>query len=240
VRIFSDSETGRALFHWDTRRARSANPIAWLQEYSWGARLAKWGWFSVALLVEVCVMYLYGSPHRSSRQAAVQVQELFSTVLICAICLAGANSFRTERVTGAMELLLVSPLTPLQIVLGRLWGIWVHFFPAVFAVAFIWLSAGRFLSVNSSDAYLLISSYLFLPMLGLYISLFSWHLLVAWPVIFLSGVVVPIFVAQLVSDTTGNSVPVALIVAILVQAAAGGTALAVLRKKLERRSFAFN
>lgn len=53
VRLFSDSELWRTLLKWDSRKARSTHPIAWLQEYSWTARLAKWGWCALALVGEL-------------------------------------------------------------------------------------------------------------------------------------------------------------------------------------------
>ncbi len=50
--ILSKTATCRAVFRWDKGRAMDRNPIAWLQEYSWTAKLTKWGWFVVAIFAE--------------------------------------------------------------------------------------------------------------------------------------------------------------------------------------------
>ena len=42
----------------------------------------------------------------------------------------GSGSFRRERETGVLELLLVAPLSTHQIVWGRLRAIWGQFAPA--------------------------------------------------------------------------------------------------------------
>ena len=132
-----------------------------------------------------------------------------------------------------MELLLVTPLTPRQIIFGRLWGIWAHFLPAVLVVAAVWFTTGLFLSVLSAQSYLVISSFLFVPMLGLYISLLPLSLLLAWVLVFLLGVVLPAYIPMVLFGT--GTLTIGLI--IVLQATAGLTALAHLRKKLQDRSF---
>jgi ABC-type transport system involved in multi-copper enzyme maturation permease subunit len=233
VRAVAASITGQVVFRQDTRAARSRNPIAWLQEYSWSARLAKWGWLALALCVEIFEMFDWGD--LSTHRREITVQRALATVLVLGMALAGANSFRRERLSGAMELLLVTPLSPRQIIFGRLWGIWVHFFPAILALSVIWLTAGRyFLYVGvHGDLNLLIMSYLIVPIVGLLVSLLPWHLLVAWAVIFLVGAVLPIYLPQLFFEDRS----VAAFVALFLQGAVGLIALHLLQRNLRDRSF---
>jgi ABC-type transport system involved in multi-copper enzyme maturation permease subunit len=224
VRVFSESASWRLFFHWDTQRARSRNPIAWLQEYSWTARLAKWGWLALVAVTEfflICTALV-------EQRGTDRPQLLLAGLVLLGISMAGANSFRRERLSGAMELLLVTPLSPLQIILGRLWGIWVHFLPAVSTLSIIWIMAGGYLHVNAAEGYVIIASYLFIPMIGLYVSLFPWNVLVDCGVIFITGAVLPIYCGGML-----RSIPAA----ILIQAVTGVVALSLLYIKLQRRSF---
>lgn len=235
VRFFSDSEMWRALFTWDTRRARSAHPIAWLQEYSWTARLAKWGWCALALVGEVVVLVAITVAGRDQGY-----HFLLAGTVVMGMALAGANSFRTERLSGAMELLLVTPLTPLQLITGRLWGIWVHFFPAVAIIAFLWLGTGPLTKGHPEEAWGLVSSYLFVPMVGLYVSMLPWNVLVAWAVIFLAGVVIPFWGVDMIGDWVREPSPAERVGAVvMVQAAVGIISIWLLHRKLRTRSFQF-
>ena len=228
VRFFSESPDWRFLFRWDTRKARSTHPIAWLQEYSWSARLSKWGWCIFVTFVQLGV-----SLNDAGKQFPTP-QHVLALIVIVGIALSSANSFRTERLSGAMELLLVTPLTPLQIIGGRLWGIWVHFFPAMAIMSMLWIASAPLTRSDPSEAHLAISSYIFLPMLGLFISMLPWHVLVAWIVIFLTGTVIPLYLGVLISRTSG--LPFNPVVMTL-QALLGAAALLLLHYRLRTRSF---
>ena len=230
VRMFSDSDFWRALFTWDTRRARSAHPIAWLQEYSWTARLAKWGWCAIALVGEIVVLVMaIGAGRDRGYHVAL------ATMVVLGMALAGANSFRKERLSGAMELLLVTPLKPWQLIAGRLWGVWVHFLPAVAIIAFLWLGTGSLVKGNPEQAWVLVSSWVFMPMVGLYISMLPWNVLVAWVVIFICGALLPVWLVRLGGFSSGWEVWGT----ILVQAAVGIGSVLVLQEKLKSRNFQF-
>jgi ABC-type Na+ efflux pump permease subunit len=55
-----------------------------------------------------------------------------------------------EKKSGALELILVSPLTVDQIVFGRVWGLWKLFLPALLVAVGSDISLhGRFLAVFS-------------------------------------------------------------------------------------------
>lgn len=152
------------------------------------------------------------------------------------IALAGANSFRTERLTGAIELLLVAPLSPAKIIGGRLWGIWVHFFPAVAIVGFCWVTAAPLINARAGDAALLFSSYLFLPMIGLYVSIFPWNVLAAWIGIYFAGAVLPYLAGFLVVQ---NYPAYQIHFVVAIQAAMGMASLLLIWRKLETRTFVY-
>ena len=231
VRLFSDSELWRALLAWDTRKARSTHPIAWLQEYSWTARLAKWGWCALALFGELVVIVLsVGS--RGYHPGHL----VLAAMVALGIALAGANSFRTERLTGAIELLLVAPLSPLKLIGGRLWGIWVHFLPAVAIISFCWISAAPLLHGRPSEAAMLVSCYIFLPMIGLCISMLPWNTLVSWVAIYLVGAIAPFSVGLLLRHHVTPATQ--LVLAVSIQAVLGLASAFFLWHKLETRTFA--
>ena len=231
VRLFSSSELWQAILKWDTQKARSAHPIAWLQEYSWTARLAKWGWCALALIGEFFVVFLaVGSRYHPGHL-------ILSAAVTLGIALAGANSFRTERLTGAMELLLVTPISTIKLIGGRLWGIWVHFLPAVAIIGFCWYSVASLVASSRAEALLLFAAYLFVPMIGLYLSMFPWNVLVAWAAIYLIGAVIPFAIGILFRHELQMSERIVLTVTI--QAIFGLSALGLLHRKLHQRNFTF-
>jgi ABC-type transport system involved in multi-copper enzyme maturation permease subunit len=230
IRIFSESQAWHDIFRWDTQKARSRHPIAWLQEYSWSARLAKWGWCAFVVVAQFVVLVIGLASNKTFHTA----QLLLATVVVLGLALSGANSFRTERLTGAMELLLVTPLSPMKIIGGRLWGMWVHFFPAIMILVFLWIASAPLIRSKPGEAYLALSSYIFLPMIGLFISMLPWNVLVAAAVIFVLGAVAPIYVGNalaLLSDQSNLTVIIAL------QALLGFTALTLLYQRLRSRAF---
>src|SRR5439155_1939016 len=107
----------------------------WLQQYSWSARLAKWGWCLGVVLLE-CVLI---TDHSLSN--VWDGQYLLAALLIVGVAFIASGSFREECQTGAMELLLVTPLKVRQILGGRIRGVWGQFLPAtaVLALAWLWL-----------------------------------------------------------------------------------------------------
>ncbi|MBM3832641.1 MAG: hypothetical protein FJ403_05095 [Verrucomicrobia bacterium] len=120
VKFFSSSDFWRAFFRWDKSRTLDRNPIAWLQEYSWTARLTKWGWFGVIMIGELLMLFNYAFFFLWQLRLAL--------VLALGMAFTSAWSFRRERQSGALELLLVTPLQAGQLIRGRLWGLWAHFF----------------------------------------------------------------------------------------------------------------
>lgn len=218
-----------SIFSWDTCTARDRNPIAWLQEYTPAARLAKWGWCILVLVVEAFALTLLVVSHDHGLQLAL------GTAVVLGISFSAANSFRTERLNGAIELLLVTPIPPWKLILGRLWGVWVHFFPAV-AIQFIaWKGSGGVVRNHPEFSYFLLSSYLFVPALGLYLSMFPWNVLVTWAAGFGIGVVLP----WLLTTPRAGAGIAAVQLGCLAQAMIGLGALMLLHLNLRNRAFCF-
>ncbi|MGA3180067.1 MAG: hypothetical protein ABSF38_06985 [Verrucomicrobiota bacterium] len=124
----------RRRFARQMRRTLEWNPIAWLQQYSWKARVSKWGLCLLFVLLECAETT--GSPSE-----ILQGQSLLLLILAATFTFVGVNGFLTEKKNGALELLLVTPLSPNQIIFGRVWGLWQQFLPAGLTLLFFWLGA---------------------------------------------------------------------------------------------------
>jgi ABC-type Na+ efflux pump permease subunit len=101
------------------------NPIAWLQQYSWKARLSKWGLCLLFILLE-CYIIDGNNP-----DALAGLVTALLLILAAAYTYVGVNGFLQEKKSGALELILVSPLAVQTILFGRVWGLWKQFFPSV-------------------------------------------------------------------------------------------------------------
>jgi ABC-type transport system involved in cytochrome c biogenesis permease component len=184
TRNFADSLFWREIFRWNTARTLDRNPIAWLQEYSWTARLTKWGWLALAIVGEVLgpqnVMWM----------------------LIGAVAFAAAASFRREQEVGSLELLLVTPLGEWQLIKGRLWGLFCHFLPAVL----VWTVFRYMLGVLDPrsgnylvDVLTLYSSFLTLPLLGFCLSFTRLNLIAAFLLCLIAGIFLPQWLGELLT-----------------------------------------
>jgi ABC-type transport system involved in multi-copper enzyme maturation permease subunit len=175
VKLFSTSEFWQAAFRWNKRRTLDRNPVAWLQEYSWTARLTKWGWFGLILVAEVLVMFNF----RIFDFFAWQVRLALAVAL--GMAFSAAWSFRREREMGALELLLVTPLQAWHLIGGRIWGLWCHFFPAVALLLFLWIYNPFYMPRRHIWMFWsFCASFLTLPIIGLHFSLTRLHFLVSW------------------------------------------------------------
>jgi ABC-type Na+ efflux pump permease subunit len=106
------------------RRTLEWNPMAWLQQYSWKARLSKWGLCLLFVLLECAII------DPAEPDALAGMVDALLLVLAAACTFAGVNSFLKDKRSGALELILVSPLSVKQIIFGRAWGLWKQFLPA--------------------------------------------------------------------------------------------------------------
>lgn len=187
-----ETEVRRALFaprFWPAAlrskaaRALHRNPVGWLQQRSAQARLVKWGWCAVAMLTVVAL---------AGETADVPAGLAWlQWLILLGLAFSAAASFRRERESGALELLLVTPLSPDQIIAGRLRGLWMQFLPAALVLAFAVNYLGTMVatapgvwSVQPRPVTALLpnflTDYLTLPVWGLFFSLRRLSFLGAW------------------------------------------------------------
>jgi ABC-type transport system involved in multi-copper enzyme maturation permease subunit len=148
---------------WELNR----NPIGWLERRSWSARIVTWSWMAVFL----CVYSSLLANLELYRRGFDLIQNLLAWLLILAVAISSAGSFRRERETGLLELLLVSPLREWQIIGGRLRGLWTQFIPAIFILLSCWLYLARFLTDTQNSSHEVLyygAALLTLPAFGLY------------------------------------------------------------------------
>jgi ABC-type transport system involved in multi-copper enzyme maturation permease subunit len=155
----------RRWLHWELQH----NPIGWLEQRSWSGRLVVWSWFAI-------VMCAYSSLFANIQlyhNAFDAVQTLLAAILALSIAVSAAGSFRRERESGVLELLLVAPLRESQIIGGRVRGLWGQFIPASVLLCGVWLYCATFMAVGSQIMSVLLFAVTFvtLPVVGLYFSL---------------------------------------------------------------------
>lgn len=203
ARTLTEARFLRGILRRRLRAMLEANPIGWLQQRAWGARMTRWSWCLIIILAECAVMAEFQS-NVFSEGWLVSGQYVLGALLLLSLAFCAAASFKEERETGALELLLVTPLTPRQIILGRVRGLWGQFLPALLLLAAAW----GWLVYDLSD-YLVryghidiqfwtlgfpawvASSFLTVPFIGLYFSARRLHFLNAWALTGLAGLLLP-------------------------------------------------
>ena len=191
VKIFSNSEFWQGFFHWNKSRTLNRNPVAWLQEYSWTARLTKWGWFVLVLLGEG-ILLTSGGSHGSALW-----QPLVIVALGLGVAFSAAGSFRREQQSGLLELLLVTPLAEQRLLRGRLWGICCHYFPALGLLWVGWIG-DQLLNSKFYNNELVAAmvpnpvAFVAIMVVGLYLSLTRLNFFLAWLLTWIIAFVVPI------------------------------------------------
>jgi ABC-type transport system involved in cytochrome c biogenesis permease component len=177
------------------RQKLERNPVGWLEQRSLSGRLALWGWVGM-----ITIFYCFALSIYSSYWDRLNIAHVWLLiVLLMSFAMCSAMSFRRERETGVLELLLVSPLKVQQILMGRLRGIWNQFLPAsvlffgcwvylYFAVRGVTLER---IPVPYSKLLLAATSFLSIPVIGLYFSLRQKHLLSAFLGTVILGVLIP-------------------------------------------------
>jgi ABC-type transport system involved in multi-copper enzyme maturation permease subunit len=228
----------RSVFRGKMRRALDRNPIGWLQQYAWSARLIKWGWCLFIVIVEC---WLITDP---SLEYLWSGQYWLNGLLLLSLAFSAAGSFRQERQSGAMELLLVTPLKVGQIIGGRLRGLWSQFLPAVVLLTLVWLHLLlqlQFLLPRYGDdpslvsMVFLLSSYLVLPVVGLYFSMRRSNFIVTWLLTLVCGICLPWLFGRFIALVSQAETP--FLIVLLSQAAVAGAAGWLLRCQLVQRRF---
>jgi len=187
-RIFFTPVFWASIFKRWMRWVLNRNPIGWLEQRTWTGRIASMVWFAIMISFSSVVLtyptFYYGD-------GLVMLNGLMG-LLLASIAYVAAGSFRRERETGALELILVTPLDEKQIIFGRLNGLWLQFLPAALLWGAVecysfWLihkfaphndhmdGAHRVMAVLPLGI-----GYFVVPAIGLYFSLRTRFVLLAW------------------------------------------------------------
>jgi len=207
-----------------------------LQEYSWTARLTKWGWCLAILAAELVL-----AGKEFSDGYASGWQPVVTLALGLGVAFSAANSFRRERDEGLIEILLVTPISPARLMLGRLWGLFSHFFPA-FAVLWVFY-AGEFFLGGRGGAGGGVSfwpdpaAFAAVMLAGVWLSLGRLNFFVAWLLAWLLAILLPNVMVALVSlldfgGPTGSGIFIAVL-----QLALCALAGRLLHRSLTQRRF---
>ena len=144
------------------------NPIGWLEQRRWSGRLVTWTWFAIIVSVQSTAMM-----DNSFLYCYAVWETLLAWLLTISMAASAAGSFRRERETGVLELLLVSPLTSTEIIGGRLRGLWGQFLPSIVLLLGVWIHFANIMPNhrnNFPQIWSFAVTYLVLPVIGLYFS----------------------------------------------------------------------
>ena len=167
------------FFQWWMKQKLEKNPVGWLELRSWSGRLVAWGWLGAVAFLYSGLLTESGLFRTFTSGSQATLHQLMAFLLGASMALSSAGSFRRERESGVLELLLVSPLGEDEIIIGRLRGLWSQFLPAgclLFAVWFFVTSLFGFSSPYGGGPDLKIfiyyvTGFVGLPVIGLYFSL---------------------------------------------------------------------
>lgn len=216
-----------------TSRSLDRNPVGWLQLRSPQARLTKWGWCLLVLVVE--------SALTRSLNDLTSFQHWLGLLLLAGLAFSAAGSFRGERESGALELLLVSPLRIRAIILGRVRGLWMQFLPglALFVAANVYISSwagGHYATMGWEEVAFWLAVLASLPFIGLYFSMRRLNPLVAWLWTCGAGIVLPLVLGM--AGAYADPYPLIRASVHFLPLALGGIAWALLHRSLRARAFA--
>jgi ABC-type transport system involved in multi-copper enzyme maturation permease subunit len=160
-------------FRESMRRKLQKNPFVWLEYRAPWARAARWG----ALLAVVAIETLLIKSNESL-YGFLESQIFLLWILLLMITLKSTTSFQYEKESGAIELILVTPITEEKLVNGRLLAVLGYYFPVCAGIFGFMLLAG-YLGSNLLDhdrvrvmsELSLWLSILSLPAVGLYFAL---------------------------------------------------------------------
>ena len=170
------------------RRTLERNPIGWLEQRTWTGRLVTWGWFAVIISI-----YSAALTDRNFLRGYNTIQKGAGWLLCGSLALSAAASFRRERESGVLELLLVSPVGEAEILFGRLRGLWGQFFPAFAMLLGVWMYfSALFPSRDNSFISFYGLNFFTLPVIGLYFSLRCRHFMTAFLATLAVGLLLPI------------------------------------------------
>jgi len=187
-KTFTTPIIGISFFKRWMLRKLERNPIGWLEQRTWTGRVITWGWFAIIISLYSAVF-----TDRNFFRGYNSIQHAIGWLLSGSLALSAAGSFRRERESGVLELLLVSPVGEAEILFGRLRGLWGQFFPAFAIFISIWMYFDVLLpnEGDSSMAFFGISFFT-LPVIGLYYSLRCRAFITAFLWTIMVGLVLPV------------------------------------------------
>ena len=219
------------------------NPIGWLEQRTWTGRLVTWAWFAIVVSIYSAVLV-----DRNFFRNSHGMQMTLAWLIMISMAASAAGSFRRERESGVMELLLVTPLSTRQIIGGRLRGLWGQFLPAVSILLGIWVYFDQLLNEREGREMPLMFAGLFfsVPAIGLYFSLRCRHFVAAFLLTLVSSLV-PGWVLGLglgafgaaLGYAPGTSSGELLVKLAVVQGGLMAACLFGLKRRLEKRLFPF-
>lgn len=176
------------------------NPIGWLEYRTWNGRLVLWSWMAVVISIYSYMMLNFNL----FMNGFAALQAFLATLLAGSMAFSAAGSFRRERETGVLELLLISPLNEQSIILGRLRGLWTQFAPALILLFSVWLYCGAFLlrSYYWGQLVYWLLVFVTVPVVGLYFSLAGSSFMGAFIRTLLVGIVAPALAISLMPDSS--------------------------------------
>jgi hypothetical protein len=231
----------RRRFRRNMQRTLDWNPIAWLQQYSWKARLSKWGLCLIFVLIEFLAFQAFPDKHKALVPLLLILGGIYTFV--------GAGSFLEEKRNGALELLLVTPISVNKLIFGRACGLWLQFLPAGLVVAgdyagWLWSypSEGDFLNGPVVGSLVLACVFLTLPVFATYCALRVKNLIVAAVLTWVAAGLPAMFAAesiQMFADFDKVGLLIIVPIFFLSYGAFAMLACSLLRHSLSRRIYSF-
>jgi hypothetical protein len=114
------------------KRLKNRNPIQWLSTYSNKTKFSQYG-LCLCFTILTIVMYVFEKQNNMDFQKWPFYMLLFFAGVYT---IAGVSSFWREKQSGALELILITPITVNQLIWGRVRGLWIQFLPSA-AILFI-------------------------------------------------------------------------------------------------------
>ena len=181
------------FYHRWLRWMLERNPIGWLEHRIWTGRLVSWGWLAV-----VVALYSAVFSDQNFIRGYSGLQHSIAWLIAGSMAITAAGSFRRERESGVMELLLVSPIGEERLVWGRLKGLWSQFLPAIVLLFGVWFYFSSLLPDSSGGGtfWLIASTFLTVPVIGLYYSLSCRSYITAFLATLAMGILLPMMLAS--------------------------------------------
>lgn len=253
-RRFTTPILGQDLLKRWLRRTLERNPVGWLEQRTWTGRLVMFGWLAIVIGVFSGVAGQIDFWMRNMRRHDVDlINVLLAQPLLLSMAATAAGSFRRERESGVVELLLVSPLSAFAMVMGRIRGLYVQFMPSVILIVCGWVFLlMAFPSVDSSRFLAALRFAVWsvaIPCIGLYWSLATRNFLAAFLLTVVTGWAGPWLTGFIYRFVTVRTNPAAVFTGevgvlsalpILMCLFLGCSAIWLLIWRLERRAFEFN